>query len=104
MRGAGKLVYKGDPEEIKDAIFYELEFNEEDEVVLTKVKYYFGGDSHFSMNKNDTGVTAADYVENELRKSKQQYENSTVTVFWDDSEGTLYEETFDLDIQSELHL
>lgn len=105
LRGHGRLVFKGDPKDIENSTYYEYEFKEMNssgdyETVYSNIARSQGGPLSILMNLN-IGSIKGDYAFEELKKDKQNYENTTLTITWDDNKGETHSETINLDITSE---
>lgn len=108
LRGHGGLVFKGNPKDIENSTYYGYEFKEMNssgnyETVYTNVASSQGGPISILMNLNIGSITG-EYAFEELKKDKQNYENTTLTITWNDNKGELHSETLDLDITGEITL
>lgn len=108
LRGNGTLVFKGDPKTIENSTYYGYDFKEmnssgEHEVVYSNIASSQGVSLSILKNLN-IGSIIGEYAYAELEKDKHNYENTMVTITWNDNEGQLYSETINLDITSEVIL
>ncbi|MCM3337896.1 hypothetical protein M3650_04420 [Paenibacillus sp. MER TA 81-3] len=109
LRGHGKLVYKGDPKNIENSTYYKYEIKEINsggnyETVYVNEASSKDGPVAILNNLNDIGSVTGEYSYDELKKDKQNYKNTTLTITWNDSEGELHSETVALDLDSEITL
>ncbi|RUT43277.1 hypothetical protein EJP82_20910 [Paenibacillus anaericanus] len=109
QRGNGRLVYKGDSKNIENSTYYKYEIKEiniDDKygTVFVNEASSKGGPVSILSNLNDTGSIIGEFSYDELKKDKQNYESTTITITWNDNEGRLHSETVNLDIDSEIVL
>lgn len=108
FRGHGKLIYKGDSNDLTNSTYFKYDINERN--FNNNVATVLGSeasslDGPLSILKNTTiGSITNPYSYGELSKDRQTYENSTVTITWNDNEGINYSEIIHLDIDSEISL
>lgn len=107
LRGHGKLAYKGDPKNIENSTYYKYEIKEinpygNHETVYVNEASSKDGPVAILINLNDRGSITGDYTYDELKKDKQNYESTTLTITWNDNNGELHSETINLDIDSEI--
>ncbi|MEK3740380.1 MULTISPECIES: hypothetical protein [Paenibacillus] len=108
LRGHGKLVFKGDPSALVNSSYYKYEVNEKntnnkDETVLVNEARSTDGPVSILSN-TDIGSITGPYSYDELNKNRQNYENTTLSITWNDNEGEIHSETISLDIESEISL
>jgi hypothetical protein len=108
LRGYGKLVYKGDPNDLENSTYYKYEVNEINtnnnaETVLVGEARSTNGPVSI-LNNTDIGSITSSYSYGELSKGRQTYESTTFTITWNDNEGNIHSETINLDIDSEISL
>ena len=107
-RWHGKLVYKGDSNDLSNSTYFKYEinernFNNNDVPVLGSEAISL--DVPLSiLNNTNIGSITNPYSYGELSKDRETYENSTVTITWNDNEGFNHSERIQLDIDSEVSL
>lgn len=104
-RGHGGLVFKGDPQHIENSTYYGYEIKEinssgQYQTVYSNIARSTGGPLSILANL-DIGSITGEYAYEELKKDRQNYDSSTVTITWNDNKGELHSETINLDIASE---
>ncbi|MNI54911.1 hypothetical protein D3C76_1389540 [compost metagenome] len=108
LRGHGGLVFKGDPKDIENSTYYEYEFKEINSSGNYDTVYSIIASSKDGpvsiLNNLNIGSITGEHNYDELKKDKQNYENTTLTITWNDNKGELHSETVNLDIASEITL
>lgn len=107
LRGHGNLAYKGDPTDIENSTYYKLEFKEinpfgEYETMYANEASSKGGPVSILTNLNDTGSIKSEYTYDELKKDRQNYQSTTLTITWNDNEGELHTEAINLSIDNDM--
>ncbi|WP_040948956.1 hypothetical protein [Gorillibacterium massiliense] len=108
LRGHGGLIFKGDPNQIENSTYYKYELKEINsngsyETVYVKIASSEDGPVSILNNLNIGSITG-EHAYDEQKKDKQNYENTTITITWNDGKGEFHSETVDLEINSEITL
>ncbi|MEK4477130.1 hypothetical protein NSQ91_28310 [Paenibacillus sp. FSL R7-0048] len=82
---------------------FRLQNNNKDETVLVNEARSTDGPVSILSNTDIASITGP-YSYDELNKNRQNYENTTLSITWNDNEGEIHSETISLDIESEISL
>ena len=107
VRGTAELIYKGDPEEVREGNYYEIKVYErnhrnENAVVLGKSASSSGGYVNLLENVKDIGSISGPYSYDETLRAKDNYESSLLEINWNDGKGNTFQEQINLDIVNEM--
>lgn len=108
LRGHAELVYKGEPSELADSTaftctFYERNDKNEKVAVYSNSFRSIGGPVSILNNVKDVGSISGAFI-GDTQKTKDEFENTTIEISWNDGSGNSYMEMINLNISSEIEL